>query len=274
MASTPRTSVAETRASPIRVTTARRVCQGSSSGSSPSSSANRCPTAAWSASGARWTSRARVPAAPPACTGSRSATSATCRRASCTPVSHWAAFRPNVVGTACWVSVRPTMRVSRWVRARCARALPVAARSAATRARPSRATTIRAVSRTSWLVSPRWTPDAASSGRDRRSNATSGTTGLPAASHAAASSAGSGRSSSAARVTAAAAASLTRPVGTRARDHAASTRSIAASRASSSATPRARSEPGEIRPLILSSSVPRECQEHSLALSLEPDVEA
>ncbi len=42
--------------------------------------------------------------------------------ASRTPVSHWAAFSPNVVGTACWVSVRAAIGVCRCTSTRSARA--------------------------------------------------------------------------------------------------------------------------------------------------------
>ena len=80
--------------------------------------------------------------------------------ASRTPVSHCAALSPNVVGTACWVSVRATIGVSRWLSARrrapaCARSLEASGPTA------SRAPSMSAVSTTSWLVRPRCSHAAA-----------------------------------------------------------------------------------------------------------------
>ena len=106
--------------------------------------------------------------------------------ASSTAASHCAALRPKVVGTACWVSVRPAMTVSRWVRARPARWRPVVARSSRTRCIASRASSTRAVSSTSWLVSPRCTaagspPSATAASRsegDQRDHGVAGELGV------------------------------------------------------------------------------------------------
>ena len=55
------------------------------------------------------TTAARVPAAPPTAPGSAAPRRSS--RASSTPCSHCAALSPKVVGTACWVSVRPAIGV-------------------------------------------------------------------------------------------------------------------------------------------------------------------
>lgn len=72
-----------------------------------------------------------------------------------------AATAPNVVGNACWPSVRATIGVSRWVRARSAHAR---SRSGRSRAVPARSSSTRAVSRMSWLVAPRCTCAGGTSG--------------------------------------------------------------------------------------------------------------
>ena len=129
------------------------------------------------------TMAARVPAAPPIWIGKVRAVSPS--YASRTPVSHWAALSPKVVGTACWVRVRPTMTVPRWA------TISAASRSACPRmsvwiwATASWAISISAVSSTSWLVSPRCSQRAASgcsSSSEERSSPTSPMTGLPPAS--------------------------------------------------------------------------------------------
>ena len=93
-----------TRASPARVTLLRTVCQAGPS-VRPRSSATRARAAAGSRPSS--TAAAIVPAAPPICTGKVSA--ARSSYASRTAVSQVAAFRPKVVGTACWVRVRATV---------------------------------------------------------------------------------------------------------------------------------------------------------------------
>ena len=78
-------------------------------------------------------------------------------RASSTATSHPAALSPNVVGTACCSSVRPAIGVSRCVRASVAQASATPPSSASTSPSALRATSIAAVSITSWLVAPRCT---------------------------------------------------------------------------------------------------------------------
>ena len=100
------------------------------------------------------------------------------------PVSHCATLTPNVVGTACWVSVRAAITVPLWrvIRAASRSAWPrMSVRSPAT---ASWAISISAVSSTSWLVRPRCSQAAAgcSSSSAERSSATSPITGLPPAS--------------------------------------------------------------------------------------------
>ena len=112
----PQASVQPVAASPSRVTVDRVVCHGveavrPSAVASSSDSEVAAPTGS-SRSPASSTVAARVPAAPPTCTGRTSAEVAS--YASRTPVSQPAAFRPNVVGTACWVRVRATIGVRRW----------------------------------------------------------------------------------------------------------------------------------------------------------------
>ena len=57
----------------------------------------------------------RIPTAPPIWTGVSSALSRS--HASTTPFNQPAALAPKVVGAACWVRVRATMGVARWVAA-------------------------------------------------------------------------------------------------------------------------------------------------------------
>ena len=112
----PSASVARTSASAYRVKGARLVCHGGAG--------SRCrawatwATSAWAASASPVSSvtAASVPAAPPIWTGKRRARRSS--RASSTPWSHCAALSPKVMGTACWVSVRPAIR---WSRCRSAR---------------------------------------------------------------------------------------------------------------------------------------------------------
>ena len=78
--------------------------------------------------------------------------------ASSSATSQPAALRPNVVGSACWSSVRPIIGVSRCAageRAPRRRRRRAGRRSSGTSARL--ATSIAAVSRMSWLVAPRCT---------------------------------------------------------------------------------------------------------------------
>ena len=130
----------------------RSVCQGSTGSASPSSAASRRTTsgpAPWSA--------ASVPAAPPSWTARRpSRTLESPARASSTATVQPAARRPNVVGSACWSRVRATARVSRCASARAAQPSATAARSPSTAPSACRASSISAVSTTSWLVAPWW----------------------------------------------------------------------------------------------------------------------
>ena len=102
-------------------------------------------------------------------------------RAPTTATSQPAAFRPNVVGTACWRSVRAAIGVERCSRASVAQA--AATRSASPRIVPSaaRATSIAAVSTTSWLVAPRCTQEEASGPTASASARTSGSAAFPLA---------------------------------------------------------------------------------------------
>ena len=80
------------------------------------------------------------------------------RRPRRAPTSQPAALRPKVIGSACCSSVRPAIGVSRCAlgqRGRRASAAPRRSSSSGPSAR--RATSIAAVSRTSWLVAPRCT---------------------------------------------------------------------------------------------------------------------
>ena len=109
--------------------------------------------------------RASVPAAPPAapraCAYGRAADRS---RASTAATSHPAAFLPNVVGRACWRSVRATIGVDLWRPASSAVRRPGARGRRATRSRTLRRTSMRAVSMTSWLVAPKWAQPAMSGG--------------------------------------------------------------------------------------------------------------
>ena len=67
-------------------------------------------------------------------------------RASSTPWSHCAALSPKVIGTACWVSVRPAIRSSRCRSARVARAATCRSRSASSCRVAARAPSTSAVS--------------------------------------------------------------------------------------------------------------------------------
>ena len=143
------------------------------------------------ASSARSTSRPRspseasVPPAPPSCAGRRAA--ARRRRAWTIPTSQLAAFSPNVVGTACWSSVRAAVTL-----ARCS-----SASRAHARATPSSSSSIERRSRCARRARRRCRGCPGSSRRDARArdrsrNArTSGSTGLPAPRPASASSAAS-----------------------------------------------------------------------------------
>ena len=88
----------------ISATRAREACQGRSGASSSSRSARRSATASPPVPSA-----ASVPAAPPSSAASGSAASRS--RASRTARSQPAALKPNVVGSACWSSVRAGIRV-------------------------------------------------------------------------------------------------------------------------------------------------------------------
>ena len=175
-ATCPHASVAVTTASPTRVSGAREVCQGGTR-SRPSARACSRRTACAASRPTSSTSALRVPAAPPSCAGQRNPANASA--ASSTPCSHPATTAPNVVGTAGWVSVRAMHGVSRCSVARSTSRRTWAARSPRTATTASRAHSTRAVSSTSWLVSPRCSHSEASSGVAERRAATSGTTGLP-----------------------------------------------------------------------------------------------
>ena len=160
-----------TSASPTRVTGARRCATaGAAPGRAPRGPATRLSAAtrarrrrsAASSAGRRGCRRRRrtgpgsAGAAPSGVARRRARRSASC-----------AALRPKVIGTACWVSVRPGHHA--WPRCASASAasaadLRVAAPRGAARARRARSST-SAVSRTSWLVSPRCSQRAASASR-------------------------------------------------------------------------------------------------------------
>ena len=115
----PYASVQPTKASPAAVMTVREVCHGTE-GTSPSALATdstsrheTCTGSGSPRSRASSVDAASVPAAPPSWTASRERTPASASAASNRPVSQFAALRPNVIGTACWVSVRPTIGVDR-----------------------------------------------------------------------------------------------------------------------------------------------------------------
>ena len=78
-------------------------------------------------------------------------------RAVCTSTSQPAALKPNVVGTACWSSVRAAIGVSRWRRASPAQSSSTALSSWSTIASARFATSIAALSMMSWLVAPKCT---------------------------------------------------------------------------------------------------------------------
>ena len=137
------------RADPRAATRTRIVCQGSEGSARPSVLAMRPMTC-----GPCSPSAASVPAAPPSCTASRSRASSTRRCASSVPTSHVAALPPNVVGSACWSSVRATIGVARWFSASEAQAELTRATSASTSSSARRLTSIAAVSTMSWLVAP------------------------------------------------------------------------------------------------------------------------
>ena len=130
------------------------------------------------------TTAAWVPAAPPICTGKASRSRSS--YASRTPASHCATLSPNVVGTACWVSVRATIGVSRCVAGEHGEPLGLSRGSRpAAAATASCAISISAESTTSWLVRPRCSHAAAvgcSSSSALRSSPTSAIAGLPPAS--------------------------------------------------------------------------------------------
>ena len=168
----------------------RSTGRGRSAGGDSPASAGAPPRAGVGQRRGSSTAAAMVPAAPPTWTGSTSA--ATSSYASSTPVSQPAALRPNVVGTACWVSVRADHgrgAVLSRPGGRGSRPGPLQ-RGAHGRVIASRAQSISAVSTTSWLVSPRCSHRAASGRCPRarsRSSATSGIAGLPPLSASAAS---------------------------------------------------------------------------------------
>ena len=87
-------------------------------------------------------SPASVPAAPPYWTGSDATTSASRSRAPSSPLSQPAALSPNVVGSACCISVRPMTTSSRCRSASRAAAAAAAARSASIAAIALRASSI------------------------------------------------------------------------------------------------------------------------------------
>ena len=107
------------------------------------------------------------------------------RTASRTPVSQPAALRPNVVGTACWVRVRPTIGCRRCVVDESARAPATCARSVAgSRSTASRSAQHQRRVEDVLAGQPAVQPRAASGLRQRasRSSATRAITGLPPAS--------------------------------------------------------------------------------------------
>ncbi len=145
------------------------MCHGATGAASSSSSAS-----SFASSGSS------VPAGPPSWTARRSSrTKPRSVRAASTPSSHPAAFSPNVVGTACWSSVRPIIGVERCASASPAHAAATASRDARIAPSASRETSIAAVSRMSWLVAPWWTYFAASPPTVSRRARTSGSTGFP-----------------------------------------------------------------------------------------------
>ena len=180
----PAASVTAARASPREVTASRFVCQGAGTAVRPSSAASRSessngltPESAVSAVPA-----ARVPAAPPVCTGNSRASSR--RAAAASPWNHWAALSPKLNGRECWVRLRPTQSVSACCSARAASAAVVAFSSVSSPRTASLASRIRAESSTSWLVSevctafPAPIPAVSRAVTWPRRSASSGITGL------------------------------------------------------------------------------------------------
>ena len=148
--STPAVVASAAPSSAIRV---RFVCHGRTGSSQPSSSARSRRT-----SGPRSPIAASVPTAPPSCTASRRVrTAASPLRDSSSATSQPATLNPNVVGSACCSSVRATIGVDRCDSASAARAAASPSSSASIRSSARRATSIEAVSMTSWLVAPQWT---------------------------------------------------------------------------------------------------------------------
>jgi hypothetical protein len=91
-------------------------------------------------------------------------------------------LRPKVVGKACWSSVRPAIKVSRWASASPARAAAIASVSVRIKSSARFVRSMAAVSKMSWLVAPLWTYRAASSDTSETTSVsilTSGGTGLP-----------------------------------------------------------------------------------------------
>ncbi|MCB5294075.1 hypothetical protein BJQ90_03538 [Arthrobacter sp. SO3] len=155
----PAASVTAAKASPRDVTASRFVCHGAGTAARPSSAASRSERSNGdsrgpginAASSASTVPAARVPAAPPVCTGNSRASSR--RAAAASPWNHWAALSPKLNGRECWVRLRPTHNVSACRSARAARAAVVARSSVSSPRTASRASRIRAESSTSWLVS-------------------------------------------------------------------------------------------------------------------------
>jgi hypothetical protein len=175
----PQASQQVTSASPMRVTVERVVCHGGA-GANRSAAASRSLRAiAPSTDPASSVAAARVPAAPPTCTGSDGPSPANGSAASSTPDSQRAAFTPTVLGSAACVSVRASIGVSRWVSASPDSVCTWLVSSPPMRASASRVHSISAVSITSWLVKPRCNQRAACAGRRARSNALRPLTGLP-----------------------------------------------------------------------------------------------
>ena len=100
-------------------------------------------------------SAASVPAAPPSWAARRSRRiRSRPSRASISATSQTAHFSPNVVGTACWSSVRPAIAVARCARASSAQRSAGRVEPAADEASARFETSIAAVSMMSWLVAP------------------------------------------------------------------------------------------------------------------------
>ena len=153
----PAESVTAARASPSAVTASRFVCQGAGTGARPSPAASRSERSngVTSAPAVSTVAAARVPAAPPVCTGS--STDSSRRAAAARPENHCAALSPKVKGSECWVRLRPTHSVSACCSARPDNAAQVALSSPSRTRTASRASSMRAESSTSWLVRDVWT---------------------------------------------------------------------------------------------------------------------